>query len=509
MKKITALAGVLALSLMVAVSAFGGPTVVRIGLIPDPSDLAPFSAPSWGRVSTIKSVYETLVDQNKFGGDMVGVLMKSYKKTGTMDYELTLYDNITDSAGNHMTAKDIDFCYNTAKKLGNLFKLNQIDSVKATGTYTVAFKFKSLGLGDLEVLWSECPIVTQAAYEASKDTMSKNPVSTSPYRVKSYISGNSLTLEKTPKYWQTDASKINIYSRANVDQIVYQIIPESAQQSVALETAKIDVSAFIGSADLDRFKANKAFTVSQAGQNLTDLLSFNCSPGNVFANKDLRQAVAYAIDGSAIVNGALAGLGVASKIPGNAKYSDYNKAWDNKYYNFDLAKAKSLMAKAGFQPGKLTVTLLCTSDPSHQAEAQVIQALLADIGITVKITAFDGPLFNAYKVDPAKSDILLNSGASTDYLANVWKLFFDNTVQKFGDGNFHKDDQLQKLLMTVCSEEGHTPANMDAFVAYEMEQCYVVGLAQQMDNFVTTKAVTKLVFDSKGFVVPGACDYAK
>ncbi|NTV89235.1 MAG: ABC transporter substrate-binding protein [Clostridiales bacterium] len=487
-----------------------GPSEIRIGLIPDPGDLAPFSAPSWGRVSTIKSIYETLVDQDKFGGEMVGVLMKEYKKIGELEYEMTLYDNIVDSAGNHLTAKDIDFCYNTALKLGNLSKLNQIESIKATGDYTVNFKFKKLQVGDLAVLWSECPIVTQAAYEASKDTMSTDPVCTAPYIVTGYVTGNSLTLEKNPKYWQTDASKINTYSQANVDKIVYTIIPESSQQTIALETGKIDLSAFIGATDLPGFQSNKDFTVSQAGQNLTDLLAFNCYTGSMFENKDLRQALEYAIDGNAIVAGALSGQGVASKIPGNAKYPDYNKAWDAKnYYAYDAAKAKELLAKAGYKEGELTIRLMSASDPTHVAEAQVIQALLQEIGVTVKIDSYDGPLYNTYKIDPTKYDMIINQAASTDYLVNVWKLIWDNTAYKYGDSNFHKDDKLQELLMTACSMDGYTQANVDALVDYEMNQCYCIGLAQEMDNFVHTNKITKLVFDCKGFVVPGACEYAK
>lgn len=488
-------------------------TTVNIGLPADPGDLAPFSGPSWGRVCIIKSLYETLVDQNSFGGAMVGVLMKSYKKVNNLEYTLTLYDNIYDTAGNHLTAKDIAFCYNTAKKLGNLSKLTAITSITAVNEYTVDFKFAKLQIGDLAVLWSECPIVTQAAYEASKDSMSKTPVATGAYKMTSYITGNSITFEKTNKYWQKDKSKICVNSQANVDKIVYQIIPEPSQQSVALETGKIDLSFFIDATDLPRFKAgganSKNYSVTQAGQNLTDLLQFNMYKGNPFTNKSLRQAVAYAIDDNGIVKGALNGQGVASKIPGNAKYPDYNKDWDKKnYYGYNLDKAKQLLAKAGYKAGQLTITLVSQNDGPHTAEAQVIQAMLSELGINVKISSYDGSLYNTYKLDPTKWDLLINQAASTDYLVNVWKLVWDDTAYKYGTSCFFKDSNMQALLMNACSMNGHNQVSVDKFLSYAIDNCSIIGLAQEYDNFVHSKKITNLVYDCKGFVVPGACKYS-
>lgn len=58
----------------------------------------------------------------------------------------------------------------------------------------------------------ECPIVTQAAYEASPDQMAVDPVTTSPYRVTSYQTGSKITMEYTGAYWQTDESLVRTTS---------------------------------------------------------------------------------------------------------------------------------------------------------------------------------------------------------------------------------------------------------------------------------------------------------
>ena len=502
---------VFALALVMLASSVVGATesVVQLGLPADPGDLGPFSGMSAGRVHLLKTMYETLVDRNDFGGEFVGVIMKDYVAISETEYEMTIYDYVYDQAGNHLTAADVAFCYNTAKSLGNLPKLNQITSIEATGDYTLKFVFTSIRLGDLATLWSEVPIVTQAAYEASPDSMAITPITTAPYKVTRYTSGSVLVYEKVD-YWQHDASKVAVPSLANVDKIVYQMIPEPSMHTIALQTGQIDISTSVPATDLPGFRTGRyadGFMVTELGKNLTDMMQFNLYEGNPFTNEALRKAVAYAIDNNGFVAGALNGQGRATKIPGNPNFPDFNYEWDGKYYEFDLVKAKQLLAEAGYKPGELTITVMSQADAIAVREAQIVQAMLQELGINVEIASYQGPLFNSYKLDPTKWDLLLNQAASTDYIVNVWKFLWDNTAYQHGTSSFFSDDHLQTLLMTACSIEGHTQENVDAFLDYFMEKCYAIGIVQQFDSIVHSTNVTQLKFDARGFVIPGACEY--
>ena len=55
----------------------------------------------------------------------------------TTTYDVTLFENVTDSAGNHITAADVAYSYNTAMALGNLRPLGDIASVTAKSDYVV------------------------------------------------------------------------------------------------------------------------------------------------------------------------------------------------------------------------------------------------------------------------------------------------------------------------------------------------------------------------------------
>ena len=107
--------------------------------------------------------------------------MKELTQVDELTYDVEIYDYIHDQAGNPLTASDIKFCYDTAKESGNLPKLASIESIEVLSDYVCRFRFVELAAGDLYSLLMECPIVTQAAYEASADQMATDPVTTSPY----------------------------------------------------------------------------------------------------------------------------------------------------------------------------------------------------------------------------------------------------------------------------------------------------------------------------------------
>jgi ABC-type transport system substrate-binding protein len=496
-------------------SSVAGKSIVRVGIQNDPGTLAPFTSRNGGMVAVYRTIYEYLIDRDTFGGEMVGSLMKSWKQVDNLTYHITLYDYIVDSAGNKMSASDVKFSYDTAIATGNQPKLSIIDSISLVDQYTAAFKFKSpLALGDIEAIWSEIPVITEAAYKASPDKMATNPISTNAYKVAEVSSGSKIVLRKTGKYWQTDSSKMPLAAKSNVDTIEFHIIREAAQLVIALETGAIDITANIGNArQVSRFQpggnlANN-FTVYNFMNNPCYILFFNGEKGNVFANNlALRQAVAYAIDTKGIADGVFSGNAVALKTAGSSKYGDYIKAWDSKpYYEYDVAKAKALMSQAGYPNGGLKLKLLVTNMEIFVNMAAVIQGYLSQIGITVEITPYEAAMFKSLQNDPTAYDLCIDTYASTDYIVNVWRLFLDSRNYNGHSINFVTDARLQSLLEQCATVQGHTMANIDAFNTYLTDNIYAYGLVVDLGFVVSNKRVTDILLDSRNSVIPGACSY--
>lgn len=486
-----------------------GKTKVVVGLASDPQNIGPFQGMSQGRIGILFTLYEFLAVTD--GGEMKGVLMKGYEKVDDLTYNVEIYDYIYDQAGNHLTASDVAFCYNTAKELGNLPKLGAIDSVEPLSDYIVQFKFNNLAIGDLGALLMECPIVTQAAYEASSEKMATMPVTTSPYKCVEYVSGSKIVFEKTNNYWQTDTSKIQKTSMSNVDIIEFDVIPDQSQLTNALKTKAIDVTNWLSDTDVDEFRGLSDYGVSPIPDNTTYFLLFNCDESNgVFRNNlKFRQAIAYAINKQQIVDGAFNGNGNVAKTWGNTNYSDYVDKWlQEDYYEYDIEKAKQLLAESGVS--NPTLNLMITSGDVNTKIATIIQAQLQQIGVNVNINAYDNQLANEYKYKPEQWDILLDQGGSTSYLVNVWKLAWDRTGYVHGGAeNFVKDDKLQSLLEAAMNPDKHNDETMDAFHQYLKEQSYGIGLVQPMSNIAHTSNIKEIVVDARGQVIPGACNYTK
>jgi len=120
----------------------------------------------------------------------------------------------------------------------------------------------------------------------------------------------------------------------------------------------------------------------------------------------------------------------------------------------------------------------------------------------------DPPVFNTEKTDPTKWDLMLDATAGGDFVFSPWKLMFDQARYNGTTSNWFKDDQLQALMDTASADATFNDANVDAAWQYIKEQDYMQGLFSYVNNIVSVSDVTSVFLDGRGFVVPGACEYA-
>lgn len=489
------------------------PEKVIVAIGGDPADLSPFTGMSMGRIAILKTVYEYLLEFDSMGAKPVPLIAKSYENTGDKTVTVTLFDYVNDSAGNHITAEDVAWSFNTAMAGGMLRPLGDLESVTATGDYTVDFVFKKeMGTGGVEKVLTEVPIVSKA-HEAILGDFALAPITTSAYVLKEYVPGSKLVFEKRADYWQTDPEFRSLFSQANVKTIEFQVITEPAQHAIALETGSADISASVTGADITRFmeggESAEGFTVFKFKDNLTQLLAFNGSEGSPFTSKELRQAVAYAIDTAAMCEAVSPGACAPAHTIGNENFGGYLAKWEEQpYYEYDLEKAKELMATAGYEPGQLTIKLLGQNDPRTSLMAQVIQAYMTDLGIAMEINLVEAPTFNELILDPTQFDVSINAAAGGDFIFSPWQLMYDQNRNNGTTSTWFKDDKLQGLLDTASSLTGFTPENVDAFYEYDKENLFNYGLLSYYNLVVAKEGILEVVRDTRGQIIPGACVFA-
>lgn len=504
MKKFLSL--LLALTMVLACACFASADqgkTVAVGLAGDPGNIGPFQGMSLGRIGILFTTYEMLMAKDA-EGTYVPVLMKEMTQVDDMTYDVEIYDYITDQAGNHLTASDVKFCYETAQATGNLPKLNSIESVEVMSDYVVRFHFSALSAGDLEALMMECPIVTQKAYEDSADQMATDPVSTSPYQVTEFKTGASITYKYTGNYWQKD--ELTAYTSShNVDEIVFKIIPEAVTLNNALATGEIDISAMLDAMYVGDYLDKDGYDAVSFQDNITKYLIFN---SNVFTDAESRQAIATAIDVQDLITFAYNGTGAKPAATlGNSNYPDYLAAWeDENYYSYDEEKAAALVEAAGLS-GK-TFTLMYSSGDVNKNLAEAIQSDLSFAGINIELKVYDTNLFNQYKLaeDTHEWDLMLDEGGSSGLLVNVWKLTLDRNTNTHGKTTgYVMDDHLQELMDTAMAD--NSPENMDAVHQYVKEMCYEYGLVVPVTYLIHTTNIVTPAKCFRGQILPGACEY--
>jgi ABC-type transport system substrate-binding protein/nitrate/nitrite transporter NarK len=403
-----------------------GPNTICVGINSDPGSLNPFSGSGNGVNSTFPVIYEALADPQWNCGPIEGVIAKEWEKVGDLTYHIKIHDYVYDSAGNHITADDVAWCYNMTKEAGAHRNLRYLQRMDVVDEYTVELEITSDVLGIFEKVISDVKIVSKAAYEADSEEFASNPISTSPYKVVEFIPGSKIVLEKNDNYWQTDESLITNYQKANVDRIEFNIIKEESQMVVALETGTIDMVSGLSAKNAARFENDPDYNIFVELQNLSQVMFFNCHPDNPFNSKELRQAVLYAIDIQGLIKGAADGQAIPCSTFGGNMFSDYNPEWEKtKWYEYNIVKAQELLAEAGYQPGELTVRMVSNGNAIRKKIGQIMQGYLGAIGINVEIIDYEDALFNTYKYEPGEWDILLDNCGSSDYLVTLWRGKFD------------------------------------------------------------------------------------
>ncbi len=488
---------------------------MTVGVLSDPENMGPWSGMSQGRIAMLFSVYEYMVTRED--GEVYGVLAKDWERVDARTYDVEIYDYIHDADGNPLTASDIVFSFESAIATKNYSKLNVVESVTALDDYNVEFKFnKDLEIGEFENVMLECAIVTQAAYEASEDQMATTPVGTTAYKVESYVPGSELILKDTGNYWQTDESLVHGTSVHNADEIIFSVITEASQHTVALQTGAVDISNGVPDTDIAEFEEGGQYAegnqVSIVLDNLSYDIEYNMSDSSVFKDDlNLRLALAYSIDKEGLNLGAFNGNGAALKDFGNATYPDYNPEWDNEdYYDYNVETAQEYPSQSNYN-GE-TLTLMYTNTGAMEMIAQMMQAYFGAIGVNVELVGYDQMMAQQEQYNAEGFDILLKTTGSTDYIVNQWKLCWDARDYEEvtgGTANFVQDDQLQELMEACLSVDTYGEESIEAFHDYLVETCYGYGIVQGPINIVHSEKISEIALDARNQILPGACVYAE
>jgi peptide/nickel transport system substrate-binding protein len=281
-----------------------------------------------------------------------------------------------------------------------LSRLGSLQSVEAPDATTVRFLFsKPYAPFFANIAGGGFGINSPTAVAKFGAQYGRNPVGSGPYMLKSWVPGTEITLVRNPNFKQFRGDAIN-KGKPHAATIVLTVISEEAVAQAALESGELTAASVAADA-IDRMVANPAFTtvINKIVTNLY-FIEFNQNRAP-FGDRRVREAIGRAINRDAVVKAAFNNYASASVTPMAIGIPGYDGSLgDALGPKFDPAKAKTLMAEAGYAPGpggklmkdgKPAEFLLKSYSGFEVVDRTmaVIQSNLADIGITVKLETAD------------------------------------------------------------------------------------------------------------------------
>jgi peptide/nickel transport system substrate-binding protein len=346
---------------------------ITIGIAQDLDDsLDPHQTVAAGTREVLFNIFEGLVKPNS-DGEMIPAVAEKYtlSEDGTT-YTFTLREGVKFHNGQTVTAEDVVYSINRCAAVPEgqekplVAAFSAVKSVEALDEKTVAV---TIAQRDLEFISYMTAAIIPADYE-NQDTA---PVGTGPFRFVSRTPQQDFVMERFEDYWGAPAW---------LDKVTYKICENADALVMNLNGGSIDLCAHLTSAQASQL--NQKFQVLEGTMNLVQAIYLN-NQAKPFDNQLVRQALCYAIDRQGIMDMVADGHGTAV---GSSIYPAFTKYFLPELvdkYPHDVAKAKELLAQAGYPDGfDMTISVPNNYQP-HMDTAEVVAEQLREAGINVTI----------------------------------------------------------------------------------------------------------------------------
>jgi peptide/nickel transport system substrate-binding protein len=286
--------------------------------------------------------------------------------------------------GSAFDAEAAKFNFNRMKTEAKSLRKGEVanvDSVDVVDAATIKLNLKKPDASLLATLTDRAGMMVSPKVVQERGTgleRDAKGAGTGPFEFVEWVKDSHLVIKRNDGYWNKQGGPY-------LDRVRYRPIPDDVVKLQSLQAGEIDVMDYVLPRDVAPMKADKRLVVVDV-PSLADFgyqINHGKPPFNV---KALRQAVAYAVDLDQIVKGVWLNVG----YPANGPISPASWAYDRTipHIKRDLSKAKAKLLEGG-QPGGFTFTLTTNNIPISVQEAEVIQAQLAEAGITMKIQLVD------------------------------------------------------------------------------------------------------------------------
>jgi len=390
--------------------------------------------------------WDALVYRNPDTFKLEPLLATEWKLPDPTTIEFTLRPGVKFHDGSPFTADDVVYTLNLVadpmSKVSTPANYNWIDKAEKTGELSVRVKLKRPTPAALEYFALVIPIYPKAYREkVGAEGYAKAPVGAGPYKVTKVESGVSIEFERFEDYWAGSPK-----GKPAIRKISVRFVPDAATEMTELLASRAD---WIWNLNPDQFDSVNALPHLQAVRKESMRVGYlaldaagRTGADNPITKLKVRQAVWHAIDRKAIADKLVAG---GSRVP-PAPCFPPQFGCDGEmavHYSYDPAKAKQLLAEAGYANG-FDVELASYVLPQWGA---AVQNYLQAVGIRAKINQLQVQAL----VQRAKAgELRMYLGSWGSYSINdvsaILPNFFDG-----GADDYARDPDVQNWLIEAGS----------------------------------------------------------
>ncbi|ADZ90080.1 ABC transporter substrate-binding protein [Marinomonas mediterranea] len=412
----------------------------------EPENVSPYHNNLREGVILSHMAWDTLIFRDPQTSEYLPLLATSWEWQDSTNLVFKLRQGVTFHNGDSFSADDVVFTFNYVvspeSKIVTRKNVDWIDHAEKLDDYTVRLVLKKPFPAALEYLSGPTPIYPSEYFQkVGIEGYSKAPIGTGPYKITKVLSGEGVNLERYDDYFE--ASPI---PKPAISKLQFRVIPDPDARLAQLMTGDIDWIWRVPSDQADQMKMMPGLDIKSAETMRIGYLRMETTSETLkdspFNNQLVREAVNYAIDRDAFSQDLVRGGSRSVYTPCFPSQfgCDVSAA---KKYEYNVEKAKALLAEAGYPDGFETEFYAYR----ERDLAEAMMGYLSEVGIKANLHFMK---YAALRTDQRAGKVPLSFQTWGSYSVNdasaITSVFF-----KGGVDDSAKDETVIKLLDTADS----------------------------------------------------------
>ena len=394
------------------------------------------------------AIYDTLIRMDDAGMPGPGLAESWTRNADLTDLTLKLRAGATFHDGTPVNAEAVRKNFERGASLGaraggtTFETFNLVSGIEVLSDDTIRLKLKKPS-GQIEFWLGANPgmMISPAALKDGVFGATVVGIGAGAFKVKSFDPNVTTIMVRNESYWAGTKDRASAFE--------HHYVPDGRARLNALRSGQANV-ALIDAKQIPEAKS-AGLTVQVVQKNALWDIYLNTKKGPL-GDVRVRQAIMYAIDREGLAEAISNGSANAARQLWSNQSPNFVKELENRY-PFDQAKAKALLAEAGFKDGfELSQLLLNNSEYRQLAEA--LQANLAEIGIRLKFDVVDVSQFTLFFKQPPRGDILMaRYGGRSDPVQTVFELVGTGGPYVPGGAVSPKIDEILNQLRSIAGAD--------------------------------------------------------